>query len=102
MKANRNSIFQFSQPSLEENTSVTNLLKKGNKINIKKKNRGKFTEYCGGNITSECIQKGKHSSDSKIRKRATFASNARSWKHYNGGIILPPNYRYTDYNKDIK
>ena len=30
-------------------------LKKGNKIYIKKKNRGKFTEYCGGKVTDECI-----------------------------------------------
>jgi hypothetical protein len=29
--------------------------KKGSKIHIKKKNRGKFTEYCGGKVTDECI-----------------------------------------------
>ena len=29
--------------------------KKGKKIHIKKKNRGKFTEYCGGKVTDECI-----------------------------------------------
>jgi hypothetical protein len=29
--------------------------KKGSKILIKKKNRGKFTEYCGGEVTNECI-----------------------------------------------
>lgn len=52
---------------------------KGNKIHIKKANRGKFTEYCGGKVTSECIQRGKNSPDPKIRKRATFASNARKW-----------------------
>ena len=55
--------------------------KKGNKIHIKKENRGKFTEYCGGNVTEACIQKGKNSSDPKIRKRATFAANARTWNH---------------------
>jgi hypothetical protein len=29
--------------------------KKGKGIHIKKKNRGKFTEYCGGEVTNECI-----------------------------------------------
>ena len=55
--------------------------KKGNKIHINKENRGKFTEYCGGNVTNACIQKGKNSSDPKIRKRATFAANVRTWNH---------------------
>lgn len=61
--------------------------KNGNKIHIKKKNRGKFTEYCGGNVTNECIQRGKNSSNPVIRKRATFAANSRKWKHYYGGIL---------------
>jgi hypothetical protein len=52
------------------------ILKKGG-IHIKKKNRGKFTEYCGGKVTEECIRKGKNSSDPTTRKRATFADNAR-------------------------
>ena len=62
------------------------ILKKG-RIHIKKKNRGKFTDYCGGKVTEECIAKGKNSKDPKIRKRATFAANARRWKHENGGIL---------------
>lgn len=62
------------------------ILKKGG-IHIKKKNRGKFTEYCGGKVTEECIARGKKSKDPKIRKRATFASNSRRWKHENGGIL---------------
>lgn len=53
--------------------------KSGNKIKIKKQNRGKFTDYCGGNVTEACIRKGKNSPDPKIRKRATFAANARKW-----------------------
>ena len=55
-------------------------LKKGNKIYIKKRNRGKFTEYCGGNVTNESIQRGKNSSNPAIRKRAIFAQNSRKWK----------------------
>lgn len=62
-------------------------LKNGSGIHIKKKNRGKFTSYCGGKVTNECIQKGKNSSNPAIRKRATFAANARKWKHRFGGII---------------
>lgn len=62
-------------------------LKKGKGIHIKKKNRGKFTEYCGGEVTNECIQKAKRSGNSKLVKRAIFAQNARKWKHAQGGII---------------
>ena len=64
-------------------------LKKGGGIHIKKKNRGSFTRWCGGNVTEECIRKGKNSSNPKIRKKATFAANARKWKHQEGGIIRP-------------
>ena len=53
--------------------------KKGMEIHIKEKNRGKFTEYCGGEVTDECIQKAKKSKNPTLRKRATFAQNARSW-----------------------
>lgn len=56
-------------------------------IHIKKKNRGKFTDYCGGTVTSECIARGKRSPNPAIRKRATFAANARKWKHLNGGVL---------------
>ena len=62
------------------------ILKKGG-IHIKKKNRGKFTDYCGGKVTQECIARGKKSKDPKIRKRATFAANARTWKHQEGGVL---------------
>lgn len=71
------------------------ILKKGG-IHIKKKNRGKFTEYCGGKVTEECIRKGKNSSNPTIRKRATFAANARKWKHENGGTIKTINIMIPD------
>ena len=29
------------------------------KIHIKKSNEGKFTSYCGGKVTDECINKAK-------------------------------------------
>ena len=50
-------------------------------IKIKKKNRGKFTEYCGGNVTQECINKAKKSGNKTLVKRAVFAENARHFKH---------------------
>lgn len=50
-------------------------------IHIKKKNRGKFTAYCGGNVTDACIQKAKNSGNPTLVKRATFAENARKWNH---------------------
>ena len=62
------------------------ILKKGG-IHIKKKNRGKFTEYCGGKVTEECIARGKRSKNPLTRKRANFASVVRKWKHENGGIL---------------
>lgn len=60
---------------LEDYTSL--YYKKGGMI--KKENIGKFTKYCNGKVTEECINKGKHSPDPKIRKRAVFAQNARKW-----------------------
>ena len=73
------------------------ILKKGG-IHIKKKNRGKFTEYCGGKVTEECIKKGKNSSNSTIRKRATFAQNVRSFKHSFGGLLADINYIKSMFN----
>lgn len=63
------------------------LLKKGGGINIKKSHEGRFTDYCGGKVTSECISRGKNSPNPKTRKQATFAANARKWKHADGGQV---------------
>ena len=65
-------------------------LKKGSGIHIKKRNRGKFTEYCGGEVTDACIQKAKKSKNPKLRKRAIFAQNSRRWKHEEGAKIHKP------------
>ena len=52
-------------------------------IKIKKENVGKFTEYCKskgyGGVTSKCISEGKSSNSPAVRKRATFAKNAKGW-----------------------
>lgn len=94
-KSNR---FQFDPSLTEASSDSIGFYKGGSKIKIKKENRGKFTEYCGGNVTSECISRGKNSSDPKIRKRATFAANARKWKHQEGGRVILRNNRYTDFD----
>ena len=81
--------FQYhsNNPELERlleasrNESYVLRCKNGSKIHIKKKNRGSFTRYCGGNVTDECIRKAKKSPNPAIRKKATFAENARKWKH---------------------
>lgn len=68
--------------------NILEFLKNGSGIHIKEENKGKFTSYCGGKVTNECIQKGKNSSNPAIRKRATFAANARKWKHEDGGELI--------------
>ena len=70
------------------NSPELNTFAGGGKIHIKPENRGKFTKYCGGKVTSECIARGKRSSDPAVRKRATFAANARKWHHAFGGDLL--------------
>ena len=67
-------------------------VKKGGRIHIKKKNRGSFTRWCKGKVTEECIRRGKNSSNPAIRKKATFAANARRWKHENGGVLFALDY----------
>lgn len=67
---------------------MSSFAKNGGPIHIKRKNRGKFTDYCGGKVTSECIARGKRSSSPTIRKRATFAANARKWHHADGGPLF--------------
>lgn len=69
-------------------SSLPNSFAKGGRIHIKESNKGKFTNYCGGDVTAECIARGKRSSSPAIRKRATFADNARKWKHAFGGDLL--------------
>ena len=98
MNFNKNQLSNFIKILQDNNQIISNvfsnnsyneidMFKKGNKIKIKKQNKGKFTEYCGGNVTQECIQRGKNSPDPKIRKRATFAANVRKFKHKSGGRL---------------
>ena len=72
---------------------LVEFLKKGNKIHIKESQKGSFTKYCNGNVTEECIRRGKNSPDPRIRKKATFAANSRTWhKKENGGTVVKAQY----------
>lgn len=56
-----------------------------NPIHIKKKNKGKFTNWCSNHghdsVTSSCIEEGLASKMANVRTMAQFAKNARSFKH---------------------
>lgn len=80
---------KYKMPSMPNSFETPELamFAKGGKIHIKKANRGKFTDYCGGKVTSECIARGKRSKSAAVRKRATFAQNARKFKHAYGGFL---------------
>lgn len=81
-------ITSYELPIYKKGSSLIAKHRDKSKIHIKKKNRGKFTEYCGGEVTDECIQRGKRSKSPVIRKRTTFAQNARKWsKHEDGGTF---------------
>ena len=48
---------------------------------------GAFTQYCGGSVTNECIERGLNSNNPLTRKRAQFAKNVR--KMQAGGPMQP-------------
>lgn len=73
---------------INEITFHLETLKSGGKIHIKESRKGSFTRWCNGKVTEECIRRGKNSSDPRIRKKATFAANARTWRHQQGGSLV--------------
>jgi len=52
-------------------------------IHIKPENKGKLHKNlgvpAGKKLTEGELERGKHSSSAAVRKRATFAENARKW-----------------------
>ena len=58
--------------------------KKQPKIEIKKKNKGKFTKWCKDHghksVTSACEEEGLASKYGSVRKMAQFSKNAKGWK----------------------
>lgn len=70
------------------------LFKKGGKIHIKKKNRGKFTASAkragmGVQEFARHVLANKDKYSSTLIKRANFARNAKKFKHESGGNIVP-------------
>ena len=55
------------------------------KIEIKKENRGKFTQHCKDagyeGVTDKCIEEGLASKSAGLRSQAQFAKNVRQFKH---------------------
>ena len=73
----------------------------GGPINIKKKNRGKFTESAnragmGVQEYARHILANKDKYSSTLVKRANFARNAASWKHALGGYIKDKDNMYNN------
>lgn len=60
------------------------MARRKSRIHIKPSRRGSFTRWCKahgfGGVTASCIAAGKRSKDPRIRKKATFAANARKWQ----------------------
>lgn len=83
---------------VQKDGGMLEFLKNGSGIHIKEKNKGSFTRWCGGNVTEECIRRGKASSNPKIRKKATFADNARHFKHRKGGKVFVSGVNVLDSN----
>ena len=81
----------FNVDKMNDLMAMQNISAYGGPIHIKKENRGKFTDYCGGKVTNECIQKGLNSPNPLTRKRANFARNARGWSHADGGPFINKN-----------
>jgi hypothetical protein len=65
--------FANFDPAYTTQKMVLSGYKSGGSIKIKEENKGKFTDYCGGKVTEECIRKGKNSSNPTTRKIANFA-----------------------------
>ena len=63
------------------------IFKNGGKIHIKKKNRGKFTAL--KKRTGKSASWFKAHGTPAQKKMATFALNARKWKHGDGGYLYP-------------
>lgn len=81
--------------------TILEFLKNGSGIHIKPSQKGSFTKYCNGKVTNECIRRGKNSPNPKIRKKATFAQNARHWKHKKGGKAFYDGVNVLDSNKKM-
>lgn len=69
----------------EKVLNIVKEFKKGGSIDIKEKNKGKFTAT--KKKTGKSTEQLMHSKNPITKKRAIFAHNAKSFKHENGGLL---------------
>lgn len=78
-------------PVFRDNIELIPEYKKGSKIHIKKKNRGKFTasaKRAGRSVQEHARAVLNNPNATPLqKKRANFARNAAKWKHQQGGVI---------------
>lgn len=78
-------------PIFRDNIELIPEYKKGSKIHIKKKNRGKFTasaKRAGRSVQEHARAVLNNPNATPLqKKRANFARNAAKWKHQQGGVI---------------
>ncbi len=55
-------------------------IQKAQKSIEKKGTEGSFREYCGGEVTLKCIEKGLKSDNPSIVKKANYAKNIKGYK----------------------
>lgn len=55
-------------------------LQKAKRQMKKKGTIGAFTDYCGGKVTDQCIERAMNSNNDTLRRRAQFAKNMRNMK----------------------
>lgn len=75
----------YQKLTIGSQTNEVSFYKKGSKIHIKKKNRGKFTAAAkrAGMGVQEYASKvlSDPNASPQLKKRANFARNAKKWKH---------------------
>lgn len=87
LKEIRHKYNQFAEGGSEEEVEVnTNNFNSGGSIHIKPENRGKFTVL--KERTGHSASWFKENGTPAQKKMATFALNARKWKHSNGGNLF--------------
>ena len=85
--------YNSNYPEVYQNNSIEEYKNGG--IHIKPENRGKFTEL--KKRTGKSATWFKQHGTPEQKKMATFALNAKKWKHADGGEIPPKLYERSDY-----
>ena len=73
MEAMKRDVLKALDPGYEKKQEK--FIQKAQKSIEKRGTEGSFREYCGGEVTMACIQKGLKSDDPAIVKKANYAKN---------------------------